>query len=439
MASTFIVSYADFMAHEFDDGEILAFGCCRGEAALLAGVTNKGKSTLIRVIAMCAASGRGFPPFVSASTEGLRVLLLDYEGSGGRTQADLGLMAQNLTRDEQELLAKNLFISHAPRLNGDDPLTLSLPAHMTQLREQARKFAPDIIIVDTLGAAFAQNSENDNAEIGRMIMKPVIDYLARLLHCVCVVVGHVGKDRAEAGLTRQPVHRMRGGSAYADRATSIFNVDGDPDNEDRILVTCAKEKTGNNFEITLELNRETRWLTVVEGEATRTRRPTVKDKVLGVLTHSSQAMKTEVIVRALANEMSESAVKQALTALGQKRLASQPRHGYWKAGEPKIIIDVEEPPEAKVQSAIAHKALHDCTINDNRHNSLGESAESADSYVNLHDCTIAEQGFGVRDSLPNVIVIPASVPNTIEANEACLDSQRHSWESKGEKTKTANV
>ena len=125
------------MAHEFDDGEILAFGCCRGEVALVAGVTNKGKSTLIRVIALCAASGREFLSFVRASEEGL-TSWLDYEGAGGRTQADLDLMSQNLTSSEQELLKKNLFIAHAPRLN-DQALNLASDTHMAQLRKASSR------------------------------------------------------------------------------------------------------------------------------------------------------------------------------------------------------------------------------------------------------------------------------------------------------------
>jgi RecA-family ATPase len=210
MPRSFIVPYGEFMSFEFDDGEIIAFGCCRGEAALVAGVTNKGKSTLMRVIAMCAASGRDFPPFVTTSSEGLRVLVLDYEGSAGRTQADLRLMEQNLTANERELLAKNFFVSHAPQLNDDQPLTLSLPSHMDQLREQARRFSPDVIVIDTMSAAFATKSENDNAEISRIIMKPVVEYLARPLSCVVVVVGHVGKASREEGATREPATQDAG-------------------------------------------------------------------------------------------------------------------------------------------------------------------------------------------------------------------------------------
>lgn len=125
MPPNFILPYSDFMSHEYRDGEIVGFGCCRGELAIVAGVTNKGKSTLMRVIAMCAASGRGFSPFVAASSEGLRVILMDYEGSAGRTQTDLRVMQQNLTENERALLTNNLYICHAPRVKGEN-LTLSV-------------------------------------------------------------------------------------------------------------------------------------------------------------------------------------------------------------------------------------------------------------------------------------------------------------------------
>jgi len=339
MPRSFIEPYSDFISREFQDGDIVAFGCCRGEAALIAGVTNKGKSTLMRVIALSAASGRDFSPFVTASPEGLRVLLLDYEGSAGRTQSDLRLMEQNLTENERELLRKNLFISHAPRLSEDDSLTLSIPSHMAQLRDQARRFSPDVIVIDTMSAAFSMKSENDNAEINKLIMKPVIEQLARPLNCVAAAVGHIGKASREEGATREPAHKMRGGSAYGDRATTIFNVEGDSDSKDRIRVICAKEKTGNDFEITLELNRATRWLKLVDGKANRAKPPTAEDKVFAVLTRSPDAMKTSAVVKALASEMSESGVKHALTALAEKGRAIQPKHGYWKAVEPEIVID----------------------------------------------------------------------------------------------------
>jgi hypothetical protein len=350
MPRSFITPYGEFMSREFDDGEIIAFGCCRGEAALVAGVTNKGKSTVMRVVAMCAASGREFSPFVTTSPEGLRVLLLDYEGSAGRTQADLRLMEQNLTENERELLRKNLFVSHAPRLSEDESLTLSVATHMVQLRNQARELSPDIVMVDTMSAAFSTKSENDNAEINKLIMKPVIEQLARPLNCVVVVVGHVGKASREEGATREPAHKMRGGSAYGDRATAIFNIEGDSDSKDRIRVICAKEKTGNEFEITLELNRKTRWLNPID-VAAMPKPPQSDDLVLALLMRSSGEVKTAEVVKSLKRQIGERTVKLALKNLAKRGLAHSTRRGYWKAGEWEVTIDADEPlhENAKVQ------------------------------------------------------------------------------------------
>ena len=216
-------------------------------------------------------------------------------------------------------------------------------------------------MIDTAGAAFDLNSENDNAEINRVIMKPVIDNLARALHCVSVVVGHIGKSKGEQGATREGAHKMRGGSVYGDRATSIFNIEGDPQNVDRIIVSCAKEKTGNNFEIVLQLDRNTSWLKLI-GDAPLAKRPTSQDKVLAVLTASIDPLETQAIVIALAGKVSERAVKGALGKLKDKGLAANPKHGYWQASEQEIIVEVETD-STKVQDAISHRALHDCTNN----------------------------------------------------------------------------
>jgi len=57
--------------------------------------------------------------------------------------------------------------------------------------------------------------------------------------------------------------------------------------------------------------------------------------------------------------------------------------------------------------------LHDCTLNNNGHKSLPKSAENADSYVNLHTA-----------HLPEVLLIPASVPNDEESIAHCIAAQR---------------
>ena len=164
-----------------------------------------------------------------------------------------------------------------------------------------------------------------------------------------MVVGHVGKASREEGATREPAHKMRGGSAYGDRATAIFNVEGDPENKDRIRVTCAKEKTGNDFQITLGLNRETRWLSPIEVQTTP-KPPQSEDLVLAVLMRSSDEMKTGHIVKALERHIGKRTAKLALDNLAKRGLAHSTRRGYWKAGQWEVTVPADELQEsAKVQ------------------------------------------------------------------------------------------
>jgi hypothetical protein len=135
---------------------------------------------------------------------------------------------------------------------------------------------------------------------------------------------------------------MRGGSAYGDRATAIFNVEGDSDSKDRIRVICAKEKTGNEFEITLELNRETRWLSPID-VAAMPKAPQSEDLVLALLMRSADEVKTAQIVKPLKRQMAGKTVKLALANLAKRGLAHSPRRGYWKAGPWEVTVDTGEP------------------------------------------------------------------------------------------------
>jgi hypothetical protein len=135
---------------------------------------------------------------------------------------------------------------------------------------------------------------------------------------------------------------MRGGSAYGDRATAIFNVEGDSESKDRIRVVCAKEKTGNDFEITFELNRETRWLSPID-VAAMPKAPQSEDLVLALLMRTSEEVKTAEIVTPLKRQIAKRTVKLALTNLAKRGLAHSPRRGYWKAGPWEFTVDAGEP------------------------------------------------------------------------------------------------
>lgn len=88
--------------------------------------------------------------------------------------------------------------------------------------------------------------------------------IARMLNCVVVLVHHIGKAKAEEGKTKEPAHRGRGASALSDFATTIFNLEADAADEDKLILACAKRKDGKNYECTMLLNRTTRWFLAIE-------------------------------------------------------------------------------------------------------------------------------------------------------------------------------
>jgi hypothetical protein len=134
------------------DSEEIAFHSCRSELVVIESVTNHGKSTFLRNASFLLAAGRPFLPFIHEG-KSRKVYLLNFEGSGGRFRDDMKLMAESLPDEEMRLVNENLFLAHRPLIDGES-LTLSLPQHLKQIEDDARKHNADIIIVDTASAGF---------------------------------------------------------------------------------------------------------------------------------------------------------------------------------------------------------------------------------------------------------------------------------------------
>ncbi len=171
------------------------------------------------------------------------------------------VMTRDFDADSEQLLDQNFFPTHAPALEGEP---LSLSRHLRVLEAKVRGMGGvDELIIDTASAAFALRNENDNSEVANFVMKPLVR-LARKLNCVLVLVHHVGKAKAEEGTSREQAHRGRGASAWGDFSTSIFNLDADPHDKDRVTLTCGKRKNGGNYETVLRLDRDRRWFKVTD-------------------------------------------------------------------------------------------------------------------------------------------------------------------------------
>lgn len=320
------------MNESFNDGEEIAFHALRGELVLVQSVTNHGKSTLIRNTALALASGREFLPVVHSKPR--KVLLLNLEGAAVRFQSDLRIMIRDLTECEVELVRKNFFPAHAPTL-AQEPLSLS--QHMKLLETALRRSGGvDAVIIDTVSAAFTIRNENDNAEVSNTVMKPLAN-MARKFNCLVILVHHIGKARSEEGSTREQAHRGRGASAWGDFSTSIFNLDADPNDQGRVMITCGKRKDGENYERVLRLDRHSRWFKVTD--ETPNKPVTNEDLVLEAMRSNSQReMQTSEILTALAGRVKERTVKECLKRLADQGKVRNPDWGLWEITEVCAVV-----------------------------------------------------------------------------------------------------
>lgn len=322
--SRLLTSFAEFMTTDFDDGEEVAFHARRGEVVLVQSVTNHGKSTFIRNSSLALATGAEFQPAVERG-EPRRVLLLNLEGSAGWFQNDLRVMTRDFTSREIELVRENFLPAHAPLLDGEQ---MTLSRHMRALEGATRaRGGVDVLIVDTASAAFSIRNENDNAEVANCVMKPLVK-LARRLNCLAVLVHHVGKAKAEEGAAREQAHRGRGASAWGDFSTSIFNLDADPNDKERVTVTCAKRKNGGDYERVLRLDRERRWFRATD--ETPAKPVTNDDLVLEAIERSGLSqISTGAVEESLAGKVSRNTVGNCLKRLLERGKVSKVRPGWW--------------------------------------------------------------------------------------------------------------
>ncbi len=248
-------SCGDFLTTSFMPREPIIHECGRGELAMFAAVTNRGKSTLLRNLALSLACGRELLPLVKAGPP-RRVWLLDWETPKTILQADLRKMKLTLTDAEQQLIDKNLAITCDVLLD-DEPFLLTRPDHLRRVAEAAKNNKSDVLIIDTLSAAFEVRDENSNSEVGTRVMKPMMR-LARDINAIVLLAHHIGKSGSEEGSAKEKAHLMRGASAFAGFSSLIVNLlRGSSD--DSSILALGKVKGEKFDDVTIKLDRDSRW------------------------------------------------------------------------------------------------------------------------------------------------------------------------------------
>jgi replicative DNA helicase len=297
------VSWSDFYAEQFAQGEQIAFAVERGEIALINSLPNAGKTTLALNVAVSLAAGRSFSPVVIEAKE-RRVLYVDGETRRARLQRDLRRMTKDFSREEAIAVGQNLHVVCEAEIGGES-LALTRTDHLLAISVDALRVKPDFIVIDTLSSLCPVFNENDNAEQQRKVWRP-LQKLARDCDAAILVLHHVGK-RSEDSQTPERVYRGRGASASGGAARAVWLLIPDPVTPGLSTLSCVKAKCEPPKEARLQLDAQSRWITFLQIEPQPVITPLER-----VLTVVNREMRTAEIKVALKPTYQDRAIEEAL-------------------------------------------------------------------------------------------------------------------------------
>ncbi len=283
-------------------------GLGRCENGILNSITNAGKTTLIRDLALSLVAGREFGPLTNG-THKRRVAIIDSEDTLTFLRSDINKMISEFTNLERNLVNERLLLICDVSI-ADEDLCLNKAEHFKLLVDRLIEFDPDIIFVDTISKCFVINNENDNSEVKERVMKP-LKRLGRLTDSAVLAAHHIGKAKLEEGSTREGSHRGRGASAFGDQSRVILNLERDSAN-DTVILSCPKLKGLSFPDQILRLNSETRWFEFVGENKTETNYDLVVEMFADGVTYTTRETVTEfegVIAERTVKRMLNEAVK----------------------------------------------------------------------------------------------------------------------------------
>lgn len=327
--SSLLQSWREVRALHLPEGDQIIHELERGELGLLNAVTNVGKSTLIRNLILSLACGRPFAN-IAPLRKPRRVVLLDFESRLRRLQKDTDKMLQIFSDQERALIDENLQIV-CDCLTNDEPLSLSTDQHMARLTRNIRAWRADLIIVDTITAAFNVKDENSNSEVANVILKPLIR-MARDTQAAVIAAHHVGKAGGEEGRTQERAYRGRGASAFGTFPSLVLDIVADSTDRDRITLSMPKCKGRKLEDFNLQLDKDTRWFALTDQPVVKARNS--YDLVMGVFPGPGKALRRAFIEETLKNKVAVSTITNCLKRAVELGRVTQPRRGeYMLAGE----------------------------------------------------------------------------------------------------------
>jgi len=259
-------TFGELQKLELEPRDEIIRGLARQEIGLINAVTNIGKTTLIRNLALSLIAGRVFAP-LTVNAQKRRVAIIDSEDTLIVLRSDLNKMFSAFSDVEKNLVNERLLLICDAAM-ADEELTINKQEHFAALVARLAAFRPDIIFVDTISKCFVIHNENDNSEVKERVMKP-LKRLAKLTNAVVLATHHIGKSKLEEGATREGSHRGRGASSFADQGRVILNLERDSASGS-VILSCPKLK-GNSFaDQILRLDPDTRWFERIGENRTQT-------------------------------------------------------------------------------------------------------------------------------------------------------------------------
>ncbi len=255
------LTFGELLKLEMPKREEIIRGLAKCENGLMNAVTNVGKTTLIRNVALSLVCGKPFPPITDGGRN-RRVVIIDSEDTLVYLRSDINKMIANYSDADKQLVRENLLLICDVSFS-DEELRINKQEHFDLLVSTICNFKANIVFIDTISRSFVIHNENDNSEVKERVMKP-LKRLAKLTDTGVLASHHIGKAKLEEGAARENSHRGRGASAFADQSRVIFNLERDA--TDDVILSCPKLK-GEKFADTIfRYDSQKRWF-VKQGES----------------------------------------------------------------------------------------------------------------------------------------------------------------------------
>lgn len=255
----FYDNFSQLRDAELTEAEELLRGIKRKQVSLVVSSTNVGKTTLMLNSLLAASSGSVFDPLLPEHIAGTprKVAYFDFESTGSELRADIQRMLR-LVKDSE--VAENNFSTIIDAKLSDECFNFSNRLHLLYAINYCTSHQIDIVVIDTISAAFNIFNENDNAEVKRKIMAPLKE-LAETANCAVIAIHHIGKQRETEA--KEQSYLGRGASAFGALSRTVYTLSRDNEKGEGYVVLSQAKTKGKKIEPRLlHLDNETRWFSL---------------------------------------------------------------------------------------------------------------------------------------------------------------------------------